>query len=173
MPGCEDPNFSNSVCYVCEHDERGAAAVMVNRPLNLKLADILKQMNIEPEKTRLGDVPVLFGGPVQQERGFVLHRPFGQWHSSFHQGKEISLTTSRDILEAIAKNEGPEEVQISLGYSGWGPGQLEQEVAHNLWLIAPYDEKIVFELPYSERRSAAARLIGVDLATLMGEAGHA
>lgn len=174
MPGLMDPNFYHTVTYVCEHNDEGAMGIVVNRPMNIQLSDILEQMQIPcPSPERLQH-PIYIGGPVAMERGFVLHATGSQqWGSTLEITPKISVTTSQDILEAIARGDGPEELLIALGYAGWGSGQLERELGENAWLSGPADDKIIFRLPVEQRWHAAARLLGVDLDTLSNEAGHA
>jgi len=173
MPALADPNFVHTVTYLCEHNEEGAMGIVINRPLKVTLAEILDHMGIEPSPQVDGSTPIFMGGPVQPERGFVIHSPVGAWESSLQVTSEIAVTTSRDILTAIAHGEGPAHYQIHLGYAGWGAGQLEQEMADNAWLSGPADSEILFERAVAERWTAAARLIGIDLNLLSSDAGHA
>lgn len=173
MPGLVDPNFFHTVTYLCEHNPEGALGIVINRPLNLTLREILQHMDLEPATAAIGDQPVYLGGPVQQERGFVLHRPLGDWEATLKVSGDIGVTSSRDILMAIAAGQGPQHSLIALGYAGWGAGQLEQEIGANAWLSGPADERIVFDLPHEQRWEAAAARLGVDLNLLSGEAGHA
>ena len=173
MPQLADPNFFHTVTYICEHNEEGAMGIVINRPMDLTLGDIMSHMGIEMADGERAALPVYGGGPVQQERGFVIHRPLGHWDSSLHITEQIAVTTSRDILVAVAGAEGPEEVLIALGYAGWGAGQLEAEMAQNAWLSGPADPEILFAMPSERRWEAAAGLLGVDLHLLSAEAGHA
>jgi putative transcriptional regulator len=173
MPGLEDPNFSRTVTYICEHNEHGAMGIVVNRPLGLELGDILDQMEIGGAPEAVRSLPVFMGGPVQTERGFVLHSHDRAWDSTMKITDEISVTTSRDILEAIAEGSGPRQSLVALGYAGWGEGQLEDELTANAWLSGPASAQIIFTLPAEQRWQAAARLLGVDLNLISGEAGHA
>ena len=173
MPRLADPNFFHTVTYLCEHNAEGALGIVINRPLNLTLREILQHMELVPASAAIGDRPVYLGGPVQQERGFVLHQPLGDWEATLPVSADIGVTSSRDILMAIAAGEGPEHSLIALGYAGWGAGQLEQELATNAWLSGPADQRIVFDLPHEQRWEAAAARLGVDLNLLSGEAGHA
>ncbi len=133
MPGMDDPNFQRTVTYICEHNENGALGLVINRPMeNIQLGDVLSQMDILVQNIHVGSTPILYGGPVHQERGFVIHRPFGNWRSSFDTTDGIVVTTSKDILQAIAEERGPSEILVTLGYAGWNPGQLEKELAENL-----------------------------------------
>ena len=173
MPALEDPFFARTVTYLCQHGPEGALGIIVNRPSELMLSDIMEQMDIdiiEPDK--LAAIPIYFGGPVEPERGFVLHEPRGQWDSTLEVSEHISLTTSRDILEAIGRGDGPQNVLVALGYAGWGSGQLEREIAENSWLNAPAETSIIFRQPSSLRWKAAAELMGVDISLLTGQAGH-
>ena len=173
MPQLHDPNFSRSVTYICEHTAEGALGIVINRPLDMCLGDILAHMEIDIEDERNARLPVHAGGPVHPERGFVLHRPVGDWESSLHVTGDIAVTTSRDVLEALARGQGPEQALIALGYAGWEAGQLEREMLENSWLSGPANPHILFEIDDHERWRAAAALLGVDLDKLSGEAGHA
>lgn len=173
MPGLADPNFFHSVTYVCEHNAEGALGIVINRPLDLHLDEIFKQMEVTDFRPEAGAQPVFLGGPVQPERGFVLHRPGGHWEGSLQVAKDVTLTTSRDIIEALAHGKGPQRCLIALGYAGWGAGQLEQELADNAWLSGPADWHIIFETPVEQRWSAAAAQLGVDVSRLSHQAGHA
>ena len=173
MPTLADPNFVHTVTYVCEHNENGAMGIVINRPLELALDDVLGHMEIQASASVDATEPVFSGGPVQPEHGFVVHSPVGVWDSSMRITEEIAVTTSRDILAAIAHGEGPKEHLVALGYAGWGAGQLEQEMGDNAWLSGPADRRILFETPVEERWSAAAALLGVDLRLLSNEIGHA
>lgn len=173
MPAMGDPNFSRSVTLICEHNDDGALGLVINRPLELKLGDMLAHMKIEPADLRLAEEPVMMGGPVQTERGFVLHGPPGGWDTTMPVGEAIYVTSSRDILEALARGDGPEHAMVALGYAGWGAGQLEVEMKQNAWLSTPADNSILFQVPVGERWARAAQLLGVDLNTLSGDAGHA
>jgi len=173
MPGLQDSNFYRTVTYICEHTEQGAMGIIINRPLDFELADILNQMDITPEILNATHQPIFSGGPVQTERGFVLH-PTGQsWEATTQIASGISVTTSQDILRAIAAGKGPEQSLVALGYAGWGEGQLEQELASNSWLSGPADAQVIFTQPPEQRWKAAAQLLGVDLNLMSGEAGHA
>ena len=173
MPALQDPNFSHTVTYLCEHTSEGAMGIVVNRPLELTLSDVFEQMDITASDETVGDRPVFAGGPVNTERGFVLHSATKPWHSTLRITDEIYITTSRDILEAMADGNGPGDSLVALGYAGWGSGQLESEIAQNSWLASPATPDILFRLPPGERWAAAAAAIGVDLALLSNEAGHA
>lgn len=173
MPGLMDENFDHTVTYVCEHDENGTFGIVINRETDITLEEVIQQMSIKNQDKNRHNQSVYLGGPVQQGRGFILHNPPGSWDSSLKINDRIALTTSRDILEAIAHNEGPDESIIALGYAGWGPGQLESEIAANAWLNCPAEEQIIFNTPSNQRWEAAARLIGVDLQLLSQNPGHA
>ncbi len=173
MPGLEDPNFFHSVTYICEHNDEGALGLVVNRPLNMQLGEILQHVQLSQAEPEARQIQVHLGGPVQQDRGFVLHEPLGEWDATLKVTDRIGITSSMDILQAIARNEGPEHTLITLGYAGWGAGQLEQEMAENAWLSGPAHPDILFETPDEERWKAAAASLGIDLDLLSGEAGHA
>jgi putative transcriptional regulator len=173
MPALADPNFHHTVIYLCEHNEEGAMGIIINRYMPITLAEVLEQMTIEPSSNIDATVAVHDGGPVQPEHGFVIHSPVGAWEASLHISDDIALTTSRDILAAIGHNEGPKAYLIALGYAGWAPGQLEEELVQNAWLSGPADPRILFDLPLEERWGAAAAQLGVDLNLLSSEIGHA
>lgn len=174
MPNLQDPTFHQCVMYICQHDESGAIGIIINRPLqSVKVKEIFNQIGIECANEAANEKPVLFGGPVQQERGFILHSSQGTWDSSIEMGDRISVTTSKDILQAIAEDRGPEQVLVALGYAGWAAGQIEQEIKENTWIATPANKDILFEVPFTERWQAAAALIGIDIQTISGETGHA
>jgi putative transcriptional regulator len=173
MPALSDPNFHHTATLICEHNRDGALGLVINRPTELHLGDILDHMDIETSSKTVASQPVFMGGPVQNDRGFVLHEPLGNWEATLQVSEHTGITSSRDILEAIACGDGPDRSFITLGYAGWGAGQLEEELAANAWLSGPADSHIVFETPYDQRWEAAAALIGVDLRLISGEAGHA
>jgi putative transcriptional regulator len=171
MPAMSDPNFSRTLTFVCEHNERGALGIVVNRPIDVTLATLFRQVEI-PLEGELAAQPVYFGGPVQLEHGFVLHRPLGEWKSTLPVG-DIGLTTSRDILQAMAQGEGPREHIVAIGYAGWAPGQLEDEIARNGWLTVSADTDLIFSIPPEARYDAAMHALGITAAMLSEEAGHA
>lgn len=173
MPNMADPNFSGTLTYICDHGEQGALGVVVNRPIDLSLKELFERIGLSLEDEQLSRQPVYFGGPVQIERGFVLHRPVGRWNATLAVNDRVGLTTSRDILEATCRREGPSQILVTLGYAGWGPGQLESEIKQNAWLTVAADPDIIFNLPPEERLPAAMRLLGIDLAMLSEDAGHA
>lgn len=173
MPSLRDPNFARGVAFLCQHGEDGAMGLMINRLSEYRLGDVLAQMNMESCIPDVIDAPVLIGGPVQPERGFVLHTPPGEWESSFRISDQFSITTSRDILIAMAAGNGPRHAVVALGYSGWSPGQLEQELIDNRWLTAPAAEGVMFQTPLEDRWEAAAHLVGVNMMQLASYAGHA
>jgi putative transcriptional regulator len=173
MPQQAEPPFSRGVALLCQHDEDGAVGLLVNQLSEYRFGDVLAQMKLECADIELADAPVLIGGPVQQERGFVLHREAGAWESSYRISHDWSVTTSRDILVAMAAGEGPRQAIMVLGYAGWEAGQLERELMDNAWLTAEACGRVVFDTPLEERWSAAAGLVGVDPRQLSGYAGHA
>ncbi|WP_442497780.1 YqgE/AlgH family protein [Methylobacter sp. sgz302048] len=172
MPNLADPNFFHTVTYLCQHNEEGALGIVINRPADMKLGEIFKQMQIHVSSGTAADAPVFIGGPVQIERGFVIHSPGGNWDSSLAVSDTIALTTSRDILEAIATDKGPEQYLIALGYAGWGEGQLESEMMDNAWLNTPCGKEVLFDTPVEQRWSAAASQIGININLLTTPAGH-
>jgi putative transcriptional regulator len=172
MPQLDDPNFHHTTTYICEHNEEGAMGLVINRPLELNILDVLEQMEIEVKDHDLGNIPVFHGGPVQEERGFVLHRPAMLWESTVVITEQLAITTSKDILVEIANGNGPAQYLITLGYAGWGAGQLEHELAENAWLTGPADLSVLFDEPVENRWARAAEIIGVDLNLLSGDTGH-
>jgi putative transcriptional regulator len=172
-----DPNFSRTLTYICEHNEDGAIGIIVNRPMDLKLAGLFDRVSIpledEQAEALFANLPVYFGGPVQTDRGFVLHRPSGHWQSSLNVSDSLALTSSRDILQAMGSTGEPAEVLVSLGYAGWTAGQLEWELSQNAWLTVEANAAIIFDIPAEERLPAAMQLLGVDFANLSEVAGHA
>ncbi len=173
MPGLKDPNFSRTLSYICEYGEQGAMGIVVNRPTPMHLGEMLDQLGITIEDPHAAEIPLYWGGPVQPERGFVLHSGESRWDATLAITPEVCITTSRDVLEAIARGEGPARILVALGYAGWGAGQLETEITSNAWLSGPADEAILFKLPPEARWQAAASLLGVDLNLIAGVAGHA
>jgi putative transcriptional regulator len=173
MPALEDPYFSNALVYVCEHNENGALGIIVNRPIDLNLAALFEKIDIKLEVDELARLPVYFGGPVQLDRGFVLHRPLGSWQSTLSINSDIGLTSSRDVLTSVASAGLPAEILVTLGYSGWDAGQLEDELAQNSWLTVPAKAGILFDLPPEERLPAAMQNLGVSFTQLSDVAGHA
>lgn len=174
MPSLRDSHFARSAIFVCQHGDDGAMGLQINRLSEYRLGDVLGHMQLTSDLPDVIEAPVLVGGPVQPERGFVLHSPGGHWDSSFRITDSISVTTSRDILAAIAVGEGPQHVLVALGYAGWSAGQMEQELRENAWLTAPSDPKILFDTPLDERWEAAAALAGVaSMVQLSSYAGRA
>ena len=172
MPGMVDGEFAGTVIYLCEHGPKGALGLVINRPTDLSVAGLLEKINLKLEIALPQNASVYFGGPVHTDRGFVLHSPAGRFSSSIQLG-QLALTTSRDVLQAVAEGNGPEKMLVTLGYSGWGAGQLESELAQNAWLTVPASPDVIFATPPEERYSAALKLLGIDPAMLSGVAGHA
>lgn len=173
MPSLLDPNFSRGVTFICQHSKDGAMGIIINRAAPLTLGDVLAQMEITTGLDAVASAPVYLGGPVQPERGFVLHDAGGSWDSSFEISEALAVTTSRDILAAMAEGKGPKRAIIALGYAGWSEGQLEQEVRDNAWLTVAATPQLIFETPLDERWSAAAALVGIDMSLMSDQAGHA
>ncbi len=173
MPQLSDPHFYHTVTYICEHGDTGALGITINRPLELSVADMLEQISITVTDESLRHRPVYLGGPVHPNRGFVLHSPTQNWESTLNITDRICLTTSKDILEALARGEGPAKSFIALGYAGWDKGQLEYEIINNAWLNAEAVYEIIFDSPNEQRWPLAAQRLGVNIHTLSGEAGHA
>lgn len=174
MPGLRDSLFAHSITFLCEHDAHGAMGIVVNRPLDISFDDIFEHLEIRDFK-RHHPQPVLAGGPVSTERGFVLHwrDDARRWQATLDVTAEISVTTSRDILESIAHDDGPENPLIALGYAGWGPGQLEQELATNAWLSLPAEAAILFDTPLEQRAQTAASRLGINLDLMSSTFGNA
>ncbi|CAD5106438.1 YqgE/AlgH family protein [Zestomonas carbonaria] len=173
MPHMADPNFVQTVTYLVEHNEQGAMGLVINRPNGLNLADVLEQLRPDDTPPILcRSLPIFSGGPVQTDRGFVLHKTGVQFQATLELG-ELALSTSQDVLFAIADGQGPEQYLIALGYAGWEAGQLEAELVDNAWLTCPADSHILFDLPYDQRLAAAAERLGVNLSLLTSQAGHA
>jgi len=173
MPNMADPHFANSLTYVCEHNQDGALGIVVNKPTDMMLSALFEQIDVPAAGAELRDTPVHYGGPVQVDRGFVLHRPLGNWQSTLAISDDLGLTTSKDVLEAVARGEGPRDVLVSLGYAGWSAGQLEQEIAQNAWLTVEADPDLMFDTPADARLPAAMRLLGIDFSRLSDDVGHA
>lgn len=173
MPAMADANFAQTVTFIWEHNHEGALGIIINRPLQMRLAEVFEQLKMPMSPEVLGVDQVLQGGPVQTDRGFVVHHVGGTWEHTRQVSSRIQVTTSPDILAAMAKGTGPSTAIVALGYAGWGPGQLEAELAQNAWLTVPCDERILFETPFEQRWQAAGRLLGVDVATISPHAGHA
>ena len=172
MPSTDDSIFAHSVTYVCDHNEHGAMGMIINQPIGISLGDVFEQLDLK-NNTAHGHRPVLAGGPVNAQQGLVLHRNQGQWESTLNITDEICLTASKDIIEAMSNHEGPQSAQLALGYAGWSPGQLEEELANNYWLTMPADSSIIFDTPLEQRWEAAAKQLGVDLDLVSRSAGHA
>ena len=173
MPAMVDPHFAHTLTFVCEHGPNGALGIVVNRPTDMTLSALFEQIEVELADAQLGRSPVFYGGPVQMDRGFVLHRPLGNWQSTLAVSDDVGLTTSKDVLQALARGEGPRDVLVSLGYAGWSAGQLEQELAQNAWLTVDADAGVLFDVPPEERLPAAMSKLGIDFSRLSEDVGHA
>lgn len=173
MPRLADPNFTHTLTLICEYSEAGAMGVIVNRTLDLRLGELFEHMQITGANAELCARPVYYGGPVEPERGFVLHRPLGKWDATMALTPTLGLTSSRDILISMAQGDLPHDAIVMLGYAGWGPGQLESELIGNSWLTLPSDESILFENAAKDRWEVAARRLGVELNLVTGDIGHA
>lgn len=173
MPSLLDPNFFKTVTLICAHSEKGAMGIVINRPTTIRLGEVLGQMEIVAADSKINDMTIYEGGPVQRDRGFVIYRPLGQWVSTLEINDTYGVATSRDILEAISRGSGPENTLIALGYAGWGAGQLEQELAENAWLSSPAEESILFHVPAEDRWRSAAALLGIEIEYLSDQTGHA
>ena len=181
MPGMADGTFAGSVVYLCEHTEKGALGLVINKPIDIKLKNLFEKVELTLDRQDLADAPVYFGGPVQTERGFVLHEPLGaagdgegtHYNSTLQIPGGLEMTTSKDVLEAMAHGAGPKKVLVTLGYSGWGAGQLEDEIGRNGWLTVNAEPGIIFDTPVEQRYERALSLMGIDPRMLSQEAGHA
>lgn len=173
MPSLSDPNFRRTVTLVCEHNEEGALGIVINRPRQMRLREVFEQLALEGADDTLSEREVLDGGPVQPERGFVLHDGSTEWEATLKVASGLSVTTSRDVLQAMADGAGPSHALVALGYAGWDAGQLEDEMRNNAWLSVPADQAILFQTPYDKRWEDAAQLLGVDLSLLSSDVGHA
>ena len=172
MPSTRDSIFGGAVIYLCEHNAGGALGVIINKPTDMSMDDLFERIELE-QHLPMADKPVMYGGPVQEDRGFVLHMPLGEFSSSMTVTDQIAFTTSRDVLEAIAAGQGPQRFLASVGYAGWSEGQLEDEIGRNGWLTVAADPAILFDVPLEARYEAAIKLLGIDPMMLTSEAGHA
>ncbi len=173
MPSLVDPNFNRGVTLMCQHNAEGALGITINRASDMTLLDVLAQLDIRCTDPRIADQPVFEGGPVHRERGFVLHTPTQPFESSMQITPQIMVSTSRDVLQAIASGRGPEKFLVALGYAGWAAGQLEEEIKENAWLNCEADASIVFDLPVEARWAQAVSVLGIDAANLQPVGGHA
>ncbi len=173
MPSMADPHFAHTLIYLCEHNEKGALGIVINKPIDMTLSTLFEQINVPLGDSGLREAPVHYGGPVQIDRGFVLHRPLGSWQSTLAINDDLGLTTSKDILEAVGSGEGPDDVLVSLGYAGWSADQLEQEIGQNAWLTVAAEADVLFAQPAETRLPAAMKLLGIDFSRLSGTVGHA
>ena len=174
MPSMTDPNFSGTVTYLCKHDEQGALGIIINRPLKMRVAEIFRQLSLDLVDEHQGERRVMGGGPVQADRGFVLHQSTEAYDNTLNtENTAIKVTVSQDILDSMARGTGPRAALVALGYAGWNPGQLESELSANAWLSVPADPAIIFETPFDQRWAAATALLGIDISQLSSYAGHA
>jgi len=173
MPGMQDPNFSSTVTLICEHNDDGALGIIINRPLTLKLGGLFEQLQIAEPDSEAASKPVLSGGPVGTERGFVLHDKSQRFENTLAVSDDIHLTLSRDVIDAIAAGDGPDRALVAVGYAGWEAGQLGIEMLANSWLSVPATPELVFETPFAERWDSAARTLGIDITQMSSDAGHA
>jgi putative transcriptional regulator len=177
MPGMADDTFAGTVVYLCEHTERGALGLVINKPIDIPLGKLFEKVELSLDREELAEQPVFFGGPMQTERGFVLHEKQGEGDSPYNSTMSVpgglEMTTSKDVLEALSNGAGPRRVLVTLGYSGWGAGQLEDEISRNGWLTVDADPKVIFDTPIEQRYDRAVSLLGFDPRMLSQEAGHA
>ncbi|SHG36757.1 putative transcriptional regulator [Massilia sp. CF038] len=176
MPSMQDPIFGGTVVYICEHNDKGVLGVVINKPTDMTMEILFERIDLTVSDGLHSEVvnePIMFGGPVQDDRGFVLHTPGTPYSSSLTVTSEVAFTTSIDVLEAVANGTGPSRLLVSIGYAGWSPGQLEDEIGRNGWLTVGADPHVLFDLPIEERYNAAIKLLGIDPMMLASEAGHA
>ena len=177
MPGMGDGTFAGTVIYLCEHSEKGALGLVINKPIDIKLKNLFEKVELSLDREDLADEPVYFGGPVQTERGFVLHERLGEdgghYSSTLQIQGGLEMTTSKDVLEALSNGAGPKKVLVTPGYSGWGAGQLEEEMSRNGWINVQAEPNIIFDTPVEQRYDKALSLLGIDARMLSPEAGHA
>jgi len=176
MPSMQDPVFGGTVVYICEHNDKGVLGVVINKPTDMTMEILFERIDLKISDSLHSEVvnePIMFGGPVQDDRGFVLHTPGTPYSSSLTVTDEVAFTTSIDVLEAVASGNGPSRLLVSIGYAGWSPGQLEDEIGRNGWLTVGADAHVLFDLPIEERYNAAIKLLGIDPMMLASEAGHA
>ena len=173
MPGMADPNFITTVTLVCEHNADGALGIVINRPMEMNLGGLFDQLDLAETNEELASHPVLSGGPVARERGFVLHNTGPTFESTVAVSPNIQLTLSRDVLDAMASGSGPDQSLVALGYAGWDAGQLEEEMLNNAWLTVPASPEVIFDVPFEDRWSVAAQSIGIDFSKMSPDAGHA
>ncbi|HJV72055.1 YqgE/AlgH family protein [Ideonella sp.] len=177
MPGMLDDSFAGTVVYLCEHSERGALGLVINKPIDINLKNLFDKVELNLEREELAEQPVFYGGPVQTERGFVLHEPQGGEGQAFSSTLQVpgglEMTTSKDVLEAMSHGQGPKKVLVTLGYSGWSAGQLEDEISRNGWLTVAAQPEVIFDTPVAMRYERALALLGIDPRMLSQEAGHA
>jgi putative transcriptional regulator len=178
MPGMGDDNFARTVVYLCEHTSNGALGLVINKPIDITLKNLFEKVELTLDREELAELPVFFGGPVQTERGFVLHEKLAGTDSPYNStlsipGGGLEMTTSKDVLEALSHGAGPKKVHVTLGYSGWSAGQLEDELGRNGWLTVDADPAVIFDTPIEQRYDRALSLLGFDPRMLSQEAGHA
>ncbi|MFC3031982.1 YqgE/AlgH family protein [Pseudoalteromonas fenneropenaei] len=174
MPSMDDPFFKRSVTYICEHNDDGAMGLVITHPINVTVGELLDQIEIDNDKSaRAASQHVLAGGPVKTDRGFVLHSPRKGFSSSQALSSDIMITTSKDVLETLTRHDGPDAFIITLGYAGWSKGQLEQELLDNAWLVVEADPSIIFNTPAELRWEKAVNMLGINIAQLSPQAGHA
>ncbi len=173
MPTVQLDYLKQAVIYICEHQPQGTVGLMINRPLMYPMGLVFDQLAITPKRAEQSEQPLLFGGPLQTERGFVIHRPRGHWRSSLYLEDEVTITTSNDIIQALADNVGPKDVLVTMGYVGWASEQLDKEMLENRWLVCPFHADLVFSVPFAERWSNATARIGVSIDQLVEDSGHA
>jgi len=173
MPRMDDPNFKHAVIYVCEHQTQGTVGLIINRPLQFQISLIFDQLKIQPIENHLSTRPLLFGGPLQPERGFVIHKQIGTWQSSLVLQDDVTITTSNDIIRSIAVDKGPLDLLVTLGFTAWNAQQLEEEIKNDVWLVCPFKSELLYEVPFDQRWTYAGSLLGVNMNQLTSHSGHA
>ena len=172
-PSLDNPDFEHSVIYICEHQAQGTVGLIINRPMRYGLSLVFEQLQIQPLHVEKNQTPLLFGGPLQPDRGFVIHRPCGAWHSSLVLQPDVTITTSNDIIRAIANDAGPEDAMVALGYVAWLAHQVEDEIMQNAWVVCPAKRELLYDTPFDARWEAAGMSIGVNMNQLTFGVGHA
>jgi len=173
MPGMRDPNFESTVTLICEHTSKGALGIIINRPLTLQLSDLFNELSFAKSDPTTANQPILSGGPIESKRGFVLHDKDHFFENTLVVSDDINLTFSNDVIESMAKGNGPKQALLAIGYAGWNSGQLEKEMLSNFWLNVTATPELIFDTPFADRWCSAANALGIDLASISPEAGHA
>ena len=173
MPSLRDLILSQTVIYVCEQHPHETIGLIINKPINYPINQVFEQLGMSVDVTVENNKPLMFGGLMQPQRGFVLHRPEGHWRSSLEINSDVTITTSNDIIRAIAHDRGPKDALIALGYLAWDEKQLEQEIMDNFWLVSPFKPELLYDVPFNDRWKEAGSLLGVNMDQLVPGSGHA